>query len=495
MKPGKFFAALSLTLAVSVFADLDVSAESYLYNRKNEAVESPGAYTVSREITLAADGVTAVSPQDIFYSDSGRFYIVDTNNDRILIYDSNYEQIGVLSSFTLPDGTVTTLHVPEGIYVDENETIYIADTGNNRILKCDSQGNVLLHIEKPENLTGVNTDSAFNPIKLAVDASGRIYVVARNYNLGILQLDAGGSFVGYMGAPKVQYNIVQMLWRKFSTQEQLAKMEQYVPTEYNNIAIDEEGFVYGTIGTLDAEKLKAAIQSHDTSGTVTPIKRLNTIGSDVLKRNGFCAPVGDLEYEDEYSKIVDVAYTADGMYAMLDSAHGHIFVYDSNGNLLCAFGGNGTDKGFTRVSSFTYAGDSLVVLDAQAAKLFVYEPTTYGRMVFDAVSAQYNGNFDEAYALWSDVASYNRNFEYAFVGLGQSYLSDGQYEQAMECFRMTNDKENYSKAKQLLRKENMKTVFPVIFISILCIAALSVVWRLARKIYLYVKGEKKSFEH
>ena len=59
---------------------------------------------------------------------------------------------------------------------------------------------------------------------------------------------------------------------------------------------------------------------------------------------------------------------------------------------------------------------------------------------------------------------------------------------------MTDDKENYSKAKQLLRKENMKTVFPVIFISILCIAALSVVWRFARKIYLYVKGEKKSFE-
>ena len=164
-------------------------------------------------------------------------------------------------------------------------------------------------------------------------------------------------------------------------------------------------------------------------------------------------------------------------------------VYDSNGNLLCAFGGNGTDKGFGRVSSFTYAGDRLVVLDAQAAKLFVYEPTTYGRMVFDAVSAQYNGNFDEAYALWSDVAACNRNFEYAFVGLGQSYMNEGQYEQAMDCFKLTNDKENYSKAKQLLRKENMKTVFPVIFISILCIAACSVVWRLARKIYRYVKDE------
>ncbi len=488
MRPGKWIAAPLAALAVSMFASVDVSAESYLYTRKNEAVESPGAYTVTREISLGADGVSAVSPQDIFYSGSGRFYVVDTNNDRILIYDSDYRQLGVLSSFGLPDGSVTTLHVPEGIYVDEAETLYIADTGNNRILKCDSAGNVLLQIEKPKNLTGVSQDAAFNPIKLSVDTSGRIYVVARNYNLGILQLDDAGSFVGYMGAPKVQYNIVQMLWRRFSTQEQLAKMEQYVPTEYNNIAIDEEGFVYGTIGTLDAEKMEAAIQSHDTSGSVTPIKKLNTMGSDVLKRNGFCAPMGDLEYETECSKIVDVAYTTDGMYAMLDAAHGHIFAYDSNGNLLCAFGG-GTGAGFGRVSSFTYAGDSLVVLDAQAAKLFVYEPTAYGRMVFEAVAAQYNGDFEEAYALWRDVASCNRNFEYAFVGLGQSYLSDGQYEQAMECFRLTGDKENYSKAKQLLRKENMKTVFPVIFISILCIASLLAVWRFGKKVYRYVKGE------
>ena len=207
MKLGKFIAVPLLALAASVFTGLKVSAESYLYTQENEAVESPGAYTVSREILLGADGVAAVSPQDIFYSGSGRFYIVDTNNDRILIYDNDYEPIGVLSSFTLPDGTATTLHMPEGIYVDENETLYIADTGNNRILKCDSQGSVLLHIEKPEGLTGVSEDSAFNPSKLSVDASGRIYVVARNYNLGILQLSADGGFVGYMGAPKVQYNI------------------------------------------------------------------------------------------------------------------------------------------------------------------------------------------------------------------------------------------------------------------------------------------------
>ena len=40
MKLGKFIAVPLLALAVSVFTGLKVSAESYLYTRENEAVES-----------------------------------------------------------------------------------------------------------------------------------------------------------------------------------------------------------------------------------------------------------------------------------------------------------------------------------------------------------------------------------------------------------------------------------------------------------------------
>ncbi len=488
MKPVKVIKTLFLVFTLLVLPSVDVMAKSYIYGQSNEAVESPDTYTVSKEVNLIADGVAAVSPQDVFYSASDKVYVVDTDNNRILIYDNKYEFRGVLSQFMQIQGDITTLNKPEGIYVDKDETIYIADTGNHRIIKCDAQGNMILQIEKPDNLIGVADDSVFNPTKIAVDKSGRIYVVARNYNMGLLQLDENGRFIGYIGAPKVQYSLAQMLWRRISTQEQLSKMEQYVPTEYNNITVDEEGFIYGTIGTLDADALEKAIQTRDLSGTVTPVKRLNTSGKDVLKRNGFSAPLGDLEYEEVYSKIVDVSYTSGGMYALLDVTHGHIFVYESKGNLLCAFG---NDK-FTQCSSFTYAGDKLLVLDARLAKLFVYEATTYGEMVFKAVKVQYNGDFDEAYALWSDVAAYNYNFEYAFTGLGQSYLYSEQYEQAMECFQRIGDKENYSKAKELLRKEKMKTAFPVIFISIIGVVGVAIVYRVTKKIYLYMKDVEES---
>ncbi len=479
-----------LCVAAVLLPSLIASADSYLYVRKGQAVPAPAAYILSREVTLEADGLSALTPQDVYRAGDGTLYIADTGNDRILICGADYRVQGTIARLTRPDGSTDGFQSPEGVYVDGSGTVYVADTGNHRIVRCSVDGAVQRIIEKPTNLTGVSEDSAFNPTKLSVDSSGRLYVVARNYNLGILQLDATGGFVGYIGAPRVQYNLVQMLWRKLSTEEQLAKMEQYVPTEYNNLAIDSEGFVYGTIGTLDAEKLKATIQSGDTSGSVSPIKKLNTTGSDVLKRNGFVAPVGDLEYEENPSKIVDVAYGENGVYALLDAEHGHVFLYDDNGNLLCTFGGNGTGAGaFRQVSSLVFAGRTLVITDALTAKLYVYSPTEYGALVLDAVAAQYTGDFDEAYARWSEVAQCNRNFEYAFVGVGQAYSNDGEYEQAMECFAYADDKTNYSKAKALARKETMRTVFPVIFIALLVAAAGAFLFGLENRARRYIRGE------
>ena len=485
----KTISAVLAILALLLVFSSAVSAESYTYTRSGEAVVSPDAYIPSANVTLSADGISATSPQDIFFSDDGRVLVADTGNNRILILDSTLTKISAVSSLKDKDGNLYTLNAPEGVFAAKDGMLYIADTGNHRLLCCDSELNVFLVVEKPKGLVGIAEDASFNPTKVLVDSSGRIYVVARNYNLGILQLDPKGNFVGYIGAPKVQYNLLEMLWRSISTEEQLSKMEQYVPTEYNNIALDHEGFVWGTIGTLDRDKLKSTITSGDTSGTVTPITKLNTNGNDVLKRNGAHAPLGDLDYEKEPSKIIDVATMESGSYAMLDSTLGHIFMYDDNGNLLCIFGKNGNGAyDFSQVSSCTFCGDDLLVLDALFGRITVFSPSDYGKRLLSAARYQYDGDFDKAYAVWSEVAGQNRNLEYAFVGLGQSYCNEGEYEKAMDCFSYADDKENYSKAKFLLRKENMKTVFPVIFISIICIAVVVFVFGIGRKFYRYAKG-------
>lgn len=486
MKVGKKILIPVLAFVVSIVSSVPVSAQSYIYNSEQKVVASPDAYILSQEIALEAEGIAAVSPQDICVSPSGRIYVVDTNNHRVLMYNSKYEQVGVLSEFTLSDGTKTTLNKPEGIYVDGNETIYIADTENNRIIECDSQGNVSNVVENLKNFVGSNL--AFKPTKVVVNKAGRLYVVARSNNQGILQIERDSEFIGYIGAPKVQYSLVEMMWRKFSTEEQLKKMQQFVPTEFNNIAIDEEEFIYATISALDAKEVTSAITSRDLSGNVTPIKKLNVVGDDILKRNGDVAPMGDLEYlNDVYSKIVDVAATSGGLYAMLDSTNGRVFIYDYNGNLLCMYG----NDSFSYVSSIAYAGDDMIILDSANAEMYVYKLTEYGQLLMNAATLQYHGDFDEAYTAWSEVVAHNYNFEYAFIGFGQSYMEEGRYEEAMECFLKADDKESYSEAKELLRKENMKTSFPFIVVVIICVAVLAIGWSLTKQFIQYVNRLKR----
>lgn len=490
MKIGRKIKIPVLAFLVFACSSLSVSAESYIYDSENKAVESPDAYILSQELVLQAEGKGAAMPKDVFVSASGQVYVADTNNNRILLYNSKYELVRVLTEFTLANGTKTTLNKPEGIYVDEDETLYIADTENGRILEGDNQGTVWNVVENLKNFVG--SDLGFRPSKIVVNKAGRIYAVAKNNNQGILQITKDSEFIGYIGAPDVQYSLLEMFWRKLSTETQLSKMAQFVPTEFNNIAMDDEEFIYATISALEAESVKSTISSKDLTGEVTPIMKLNVLGDDILKRNGMVAPMGDLEYLDKnYSKIVDVACAGNGIYAMLDSTNGRVFVYDYNGNLLCIFG----QDVVTNVAAIAYLGEDVLVLDAMNSKLYVYKPTKYGQLLMNATSQQYNGNFEDASSVWTEVVAYNYNLEYAFIGLGQSYMEQGQYEEAMRCFMKASDKEHYSDAKELLRKENMKESFPLIVLGIIGVGVLVLVGNGVKAFRLYVKRlERREYQ-
>lgn len=296
----------------------------------------PDAYTFKTAFDLVdADGLRARHAQCMVLSEkTGRLYVADTDNNRILIYSADFRLEKVLTDFPYENDTLQ-LNQPEGIYVYDNGDLLVADTQNGRILQCREDGTVFKILEKPANMTGLTGgDEAFLPSRLAVDSIGRMYVVARNINRGIIQLDSEGRFMGYIGSPRVQYDVMTVLLRRFFTETQKAKLEQFVPTEYNSIFMDDEDFLWSTISSLDGEDILNAIRSKDKSGTVTPIKKLNTMGNDVLKRNGFYAPLGDLDFKEEPSRIVGVAVGQNGIYSLLDQQRGHIFTYDDNGNLL-----------------------------------------------------------------------------------------------------------------------------------------------------------------
>ena len=68
-------------------------------------------------------------------------------------------------------------------------------------------------------------------------------------------------------------------------------------------------------------------------------------------------------------------------------------------------------------------------------------------------------------------------------------MQEKKYTEAMKSFLYADDKDNYSKAKGLLRKEQMKTWFPIIFLSFAGIIGAWLLGSLLRKIIRYCKGE------
>lgn len=489
-----FIWILSLLLGASICMTplFQIHTEAaYIYSQDGEDTVIPDAYQYLYSIHLKdAAGISANTPQDMTVDKNGILYVIDTQNNRVLLSDTKGKAVKSISSFQMPDGSETQLNKPEGIQMHHNGHLLIADTQNNRILETDTAGKVIKVIAKPKNMLGIKEEDAFFPIKVDVDDLGRLFIVARNYNQGMICTDGDGQFIGFVGAPRVQPDIWEIFWRRFSTKAQLAKMQQYVSTEYNNVLVDDKNFIWGTISSLDAGELKNTIQSKDKSGKVTPISKINAGDIDVLKRNGVYPPVGDLIFTQKQSMIVDVAVSDGGIYTLLDFQRGRLFTYDDNGNLLFAFGDKGEKReNFKQPVAVLYQNDKLFILDAELAEILVYEPTGYGQDVIRAVRAQYEGDYEESYRLWAEVANKNANFEYAFVGMGNVSISEKKYEQAMEYFKYANNVEKYSEAFELLRKEKLEHSFGYLFLAVIVLIIGAIILYFVKKIRRYVKGE------
>lgn len=485
---------VSMLSGIHATAYTDMQTEQqYTYDDEGKSESIPDAYEYAGAISLSDDhGVEVNNPQDLYISQDGTLYIADTDNNRILIYDRSFRYKSEITEIRLKDGRLSSLNKPQGVYAYSNGDILIADTQNSRIVRCDKSGNEERIIGKPSDMTGLSDDFSFLPLKIACDSIGRVDVIAQNVNFGIVQLDSSGTFLGYTGAPDVQTDLFTLFWRKFSTKAQKNQMEQFVSTEYDNIYVDNDNFLWGTISDLDSDSIQNAINSKDKSGTVTPIRKLNSLGNDVLKRNGQFAPIGDLTFDETPSKIVDIAVGLGGIYSMVDVVKGHIFTYDGNGNLLFIFGQIGDrSEDMQNPSAIGYVGNEILVLDAGLGCIQLYQPTSFGKLVIDAVSQQYQGNFRNAYELWTKVANQSTTFQYAFVGLGNADLSQGKYKSAMTCFQYAKDQQDYSYAFGLLRKQQMKNILPLIIAGIIVLFAAWILFGFIRKFYRYYKGKQE----
>ncbi len=509
-----------LVTAIGCIPASAAAYNTYTYSIDGESQASPDAYTPERVIDnqyLDLD-VALNAPTSIETDSDGNVYIADPSNNRIVVLNKYYQFKQEITSFVNDQGIDDSLNGAQGVFIWENDVInekgeaiptrrlYVADTENRRIVIFDSDGNYYSHVEEPESEV-FEENEIYKPVAMAADAAGRLYVISSTTYQGVIALTPEGEFSGYIGAMKASYSALQLLWRKFMTKEQLEKQPLILSTEYNNITIDEKGFIYITCNSMEDSDLSSAISSGDSN--YAPVKKLNTAGNDVMRRNGFFIPAGEVNFRSSAlssdnaitgpSSIVDVALGEEGTWSIVDQKRSKIFTYDDNGELLYVFGDMGSQLGnLRRIVGVTYdSNGKLLVLDGETSSFTVYKRTEYGDLLITAIRHNNERRYDLAEADWQDILQRNNNFDAAYIGLGDAYYRRGQWEAAMEMYEAAYDLDGYSDAFHMIRKEWVEDYFIWIPIVVVAVCLLYMfVFKYAHKVNTKaaVSGKKKTYK-
>ena len=136
-------------------------------------------------------------PRGLAVDGAGNLYVADTNNNRVLVFDTPFTsdaladqvwgQPGFTSTVCNTGGPgAGTLCNPWGVALDAAGNLYVGDTNNNRVLRFDGartgDASADLVLGQPDPLTitcntgGLSGQSLCSPRGIAFDASGNTYV-------------------------------------------------------------------------------------------------------------------------------------------------------------------------------------------------------------------------------------------------------------------------------------------------------------------------------
>ncbi|MBU1020012.1 MAG: hypothetical protein KJ847_02260, partial [Firmicutes bacterium] len=294
-----------------------LQTSSYNYSYWGDIIHSAPGMTYATYIDSENLGVDFSSPEDLVVFNK-QIYVVDSASDSLVVIDEGFDLVVEMTSFqytqayidylatiNITDQTSLVLDAPYGIDVTESG-IFICDTGNYRIIKLNHNYEVLNVFSEIDDVTF--DEISFEPKKITVDGTDRMYVVARNVYEGIMEINYDGSFNRFTGVNPIQLTPFEIFSRSIMTEEQIAQLQLFLPTEYTNVTIDERNFIYAT---------SKVSENNDNN----PIQLINPKGVDVVKRNGYFPPKGDIQYIsgmnsyviDGPSTLVDIAITVDGI--------------------------------------------------------------------------------------------------------------------------------------------------------------------------------------
>ena len=453
---GAILAAAAIgILSVPMYTDaMEHRSYTYIYDYWGDVQDTPDVYEVYKVFTSSELGldVRFNNPSGLYAHDD-KVYVVDTGNNRIVAFVKD-EKLGLVQDSVIDYVRFapgpSTFSGPTDMAISDDGNIFIADKGNNRIIKMDANCNYLMQFDLPVD-SALSADTIFLPNKVVVDTAERVYCISDGINKGLLKYEADGTFAGFIGATKAPYDLWDYIWKKFATQEQIDRMTVAVPTEYSNIYMDYEGFIYASVPVSDAQALDDL--------KVDSVRRLNLLGNNILVNNGEWLNCGDIYWGSAggYSGpscFSDVTAFENDIYVCLDRNRGRLFGYDDQGRMVFAFGGNGNMDGyFRRPIAIEHMGYDLLVLDQADCSITYFVLSDFGQNIFNAIDQFDRGEYEASGESWEKVLAADGNYDLAYIGLGRSLLRQKRYKEAMTYFELKYDDDNYSKAFKEYRKE------------------------------------------
>ncbi|MBQ3546905.1 MAG: YIP1 family protein [Clostridia bacterium] len=456
-------AAFMVVPTVSAAEANTVPYNTYAYwqkGEKREAVEIREVFEVVDKVSGYDLGIDAFSmPTDLDCDKDGNLYILDGDNSRIVVVDSQMKLLRVISS-PVQNGEEVNFSGASGIYLKEDNTIYIADTNGQRIIVLNPDGSLKRIIGLPD-ATVIPDDFNYAPIKVLTDSRDYIYVLSSGSYYGALVYSDQGEFLGFYGANSVKSSVVDIfgkLWDRLTqTEAKRANSQQKLPYQFISMDIDKSGFIYTLTGLTDS------IWDVGTG----QIRRLNPAGINILKDSeGDGSDTMNFADESDYrndmghpimTNFKKLCVDDDGFVYAVDTTYGHIFVYDNKCNSFAVFGGgfgSGMQDGtFTRPESVAVHGDMLYVLDSLDASVTSFKLTDYGKLYKQAQILTLDGKYNDSVALWEEVLKQDKNNLLAYRGLSKAALLNEDYEAAIEYSKIGFSQSDYAIAFEQLRGE------------------------------------------
>lgn len=465
---------LAFPVSATSFSRMDVRGEL-------EPVFTREMYEADSLITAAKlgleDGLEGLT--DICAGQDGKIYILcgDEGKSRTVVLNNDYS---LDCELLVKDekGQEIDYSGAQGIFTDKNGVIYIADTSNAQVLLLNKDGQVIDRVYAPKSDL-IPDDFEYQPIKIVKDDRDYLYILSLGCYYGALSFTPDGEFLGFYGANTVKtsaLNTLAFLWDKLvGNDTKKAYSAKVLPYSFVDFSIDPDNFLVtctgatglwttdngtGQIRTISSNG-EDILYDRDIDGSTKSASSYNFLEKKVVLHNS----------SPKTQNLVSIDSDSEGVFYALDQTYGYIYVYDTECNLLNAFGG-GAQAGerlgeFKKAVSLTVNGTDVLVVDQESRSITVFKRTSYGQLLYTAQNLYINGDYAESEHYWQQVLEEDAGNQLAYRGLAMANYTKGNYDAALEYAESGLDLATYDLAWQAKLANNSAKNF--IWIALLVI--------------------------